>query len=677
MSGNKLKRIDGYKHVSQMDDKEAADFIMAEIRKAIANKGRDFIRCERYDRLYQSLDQADQILDPTTGDVSDDATVYSNTHLPIGAWLVDTATIQVYKQIFSTPDYFGLEADDWQDEPKAYKVKAHLMRRHREMQFRSQIFRAVQAAMTFDYAVTYDTWKVRFGKKPTVINGVDDVEIGGINLKYKNTKTEWREGVVQSRSDIQLIDYFQCAHDYQAGPKIEESKMFCDWSRPQLWELLKEEQAVNPIGVYKNLDQVYAAVANGMGIDMSSEAREPADKNKQPERERIRKFRFWTHDEVFELAQGFVIRRYPADGMPLSVWRAYELPNRFRGMGVLQRIERMCLDINAIINQKRDFGNLVNNPIAVLSSDIPGIDEGDTALFPGRTLVGPGDVTKKIAFYQPGATFQGSTEELMTQIEMTKATSGFGSDNAGGSATPTARTAREISAVAAGILSKTSVVAERYEEENMVPILMRQFRMEQMYMSKSERLKYHGVNGTDFIIIRPEDYAWGSIPNFEMKGSSYAGYHDVYIQQYMKALAVTMQLAPERLNKDNAIAHLWQLLVPSNYMNFIQDPRTPDHNIPQNMENLILAMGHHVPVSPLNDHKAHIANLETLMISPDYQVWPQSFKANAERHKKDHQTAMLPKGAPTGASMPMGGATPQSQDPSDLMRGVRGSNLSV
>ena len=122
-------------------------------------------------------------------------------------------------------------------------------------------------------------------------------------------------------------------------------------------------------------------------------------------------------------------------------------------------------------------------------------------------------------------------------------------------------------------------------------------------------------------------------------------------------------MLPNIHNMQNIVASLWQMIDPKNWTKFIRDPREKQHNIPQDVENMLLAHGHKPEVSPENNDREHIASLEKLMRTPDYQIWPQAFKLNAEEHLQHHKA----KRADT-AALQRGTQNPM-QDESDMMRG--------
>lgn len=670
MSIEELRKDIDYVRTTALDDEEVMERILRDLRRGRAAKADAFTRNERYERIYRALDQPEMMIDSNTEQILEDRAIYSNTYLALGAAIVDTATVQVYNRIFSTPDYFRMSSDDWWDQFYSGRITAHMKRRHKEMKFKLTLLQILQQCFCFDYAVSIMGWRYHGGNVPKRKTTQRMETIGGIAFPYQDTKivNEWVPNAVD-RPELQVIDFFNCIPDPSAGSRgIEDSTFFIDWWYEPIANLLDGvDDEDHPFGRYKNINKVierHHDLTSGI-TELDNSKLSEAQKDLLLQRlNRMLIIRYHTQDEVIESAHGIVIHRRKIDGMKIRLWKAYELPNQLPGMGVLQRIERNQYDINAIINFKRDFQNLTIHPITAISRDAIGLEDGDMAVYPGKNFRTRGKAGDALHFYQPGHDIsQGASEELNVETEFMERVSGFGGENVQGAFASGRKTAREVNAVMSGILSKVNVITEKLESGALIDTYAHQFLLEQTYFKESQRIRVEGPRGDSYLVIRPEDYAWGKMPEFEALGSGHAADQEMREMALFKGINVA-QGFPQFHNWPNLLASMWQTLAPKDWTQFIKDPRDKEHNTPPSMENVMMAHGHHVEVSALNRHGEHIKEHEALKQTPDYRTWPESFKLKHEQHiqaHRDMQTAVqLPRMSPTGG-----------QDSSDMMRGNR------
>ncbi len=664
--------------IRKMSDDDLGEKIMSDYIAAKGDKDGDFIRARRYRNIYQALNAPDDVIDESSGHaVIDDKSKYSDTYLAIGASTVDTAAASLYNHFFPNNNYFTIEADDWEDEIYSHKITAHLKKRHKEMGFKTKTYEALQSALCFDYCVTLTTWKIRPGYVRKRKVNKTHKKVGGVQIPYQEVKieTEWVPNAVD-RSDFQVIDYFNCAHDIKSKNGFEDSAFFIDWYYIPFEEfMMKSQTKDSPWGKYKNVENAIKKQFEGSDRQ-GSDPDDPVYRGSGRINNRLMIIRYWTHDQVAEYCNGYIVRRTNLDGMPLQLWKIYTLPAEFKGMGIVQRIERNQKDVNAIINIKRDFQNLQLNPIVVIDEDLLLTNEGDMELYAGKTITSSGgNVRDKVQFHQPGIDMsQGATEELGVQVDMIDRTTGFGV-NADGSYSKGRKTARETTVVAAGSLSKVAQIAGRLEEGALEPAYLRMFLLEQMNLTQEETFKYMGPEGVTWLKIKPEDYRWKSMPRFEAKGSSYLVNKEVSTQQFLLAMDRQMQYAPQMANLSAMFAKMWELLDPKDYLNFIKDPREKSHNVPQNIENAMMAMGHNVEISPENNHQEHLSVIDGFMRSPEYLIWPESFKLKMEAHKAQHEQAGQPQAGQQQTGIPGQDQGLTNQDQSDVARGQRGVTL--
>lgn len=659
------------KSLRNLNDKQALERVMGDIEDAKSAKKDDIERNQRYRRIYEALDDPDDRIDETTGQIEDDESIYSNTYMPLGAALVDAGTSKTFNQIFSTDDYFKIAASNWEDELYALRNTAHMKQQHREMKYRYRVLQALQQMFSFDYCVTMIRWHVKSGFVPKTEVERSFLNLGGVKVQHQraDTKMRWTPYKID-RPDLVIFPFFRCYHDESSIDGLEGSKYFID-ERDEDFDTLRdlEKTKDKPWGRYKNVTAVIKAAAKGDG---DKEVDDPVDRQGQQKKRRATISRYWTHDHVVEISHGKIIHRSDLTSMPLHLWKLFELPGEFRGMGLLQRIERNQRNMNAAVNQVTDFRNLVNNPIGAVSDEIATNEDGNIDIYPGVTFVTGGDPNKAFAFHTVGPDITlGAIATINLETDMMRTVSRV-SENTSGQFTSGRRSATEAREVAQGVDEGTFVVAAKIEETVIVPILTEQFILNQTMMTSEDAVKYMAEGAYEFFTIKPSDYRWGHTPRFFATGSTYIQYDEVKKQQFMagydRALA-----APQLHNMEALTLKMWQLLDPQDFQRFVRDPRKKSYNAPPAMENFMMAHGHKAQVSPENNHSEHIASHAALETTPDYKFWPDQFKQNLREHQQGHQAMMTQGGGRTNSLSEAG----PGQGPADALRGIRGPTLGV
>lgn len=647
----------------QLDDEAVVLRVQGDYQIARGDKAKDFERCKEYLRIYQNLDPSDEVIDQSSGQIDDDERIYSNTSLPIGAALVESASAQIFNILFSGAQYFGMDAQHWKDEIAAAKITAHMLTQQKEMKYRFAVYEALQGSLCFDYWVTYMHWKVRPGYVMERQQSSDMMDYAGMQLPYQQTqmRRKWTPFAID-RPQLSSINFFNCAHDKGAQHGFDDSGFFIDWRNELIVDLMALAQSEQrPWGKYKNIEKAindYAASAV-----VQNDVDDPADRGSGRMLNRLKIVRYWTPDHVVEIAGDWVISRKDLDGWPLQLWGTFPVPGEYRYMGLLERIERSALDVNAIINNRRQLQNWVADPMAIVSENLDSHDDDSPRTYPGKTFIAKGDKNPKdlAALVTPSIPADTGTEELGLQVEFMKLASGIG-DNAMGKFSSGRRTAREANFVQSGTVSRAAVVAMNHETNALIPLYQEQFKLNQRLMTAEQIFKYMGPEGITWLTVRPEDYAFHAMPNFEPKGADFAMNIEMRVQLMLKGVELGMMM-PEQHNMPNILASLWQMIDPKNWTKFVRDPREKLHNIPPEVENMMFAQGHTPEISPENDDREHSVSHKKEKQTADYQLWPTRYKLNFEEHIKAHD------GKNADAAMLRRGTMNPMQDESDMMRG--------
>lgn len=650
------------KDFHELTDKQALLRAESDLEAARSIKANGITRGARYLNIYKALNSPTEMIDETTGMIAEDESRYSNTYLPIGAAVVDSAVAQMYNMLFSINGFMEIDVDDLEDSFFAEIVTGHLYKRLEEMKFKHKVVHALQMCSTFDYAITLSRWLLEGGYQPTVNTKFEEFEIGGVKFRDQRRVSgmEWKVDKID-RSDMQVLQFDQCFPDPDASDGFNDSRFFCDERDVPLWELIRLSKGHQPFGKYKNVDKVVAQFLEQRGDDIDRQA-DPDKKRAMVQNYKVKVKRYWTQHHVMEWASDWVLHRMNIHDWPLRLWQIFNLTGEFGGMGFLQRMERNQLDINAALNANRNLANLISNPFAIADQELFDATAGEPEIYPGWVGISKGGAAKdKLWVYTPGQNTNMSTMmDVNMEIGMVERMAGISQamqgETAGGRTT-----AHEIGEVAAGAHARVDKYTERIEDDCLVPHYLDFFFLEQAYLTNEQSFKYNAEHAEQFFTVNPVDYMWNSIPRFRARGTSYALKSAVDTAQFLKAIELGMALPnPQEIDWHNIKIELFRRLTPKEYWKFVKDRNAPQANYDPEMENYLMSIGHRIEVSEANDPAQHIAVHQSIIRTPDYQTWPAQYRANHEEHLQQHQQA---------------GQQPQqigpTQDQSDPLRGQR------
>ena len=630
------------KPIQSLDDNRAYIRVTSDYEAAKANKSDDLERAKRYINIYKTLDPPDEAIDESTGLIEDDESMYSNTYMAVGAAVVDSAVAKLYNIIFATGQYMEMESDNLEDMFHEEILTAHTFKRLKEMKFKSLVYETLQEASCFDYAVTGSRWLLEGGYVPKKVNALEDVQLGNIITKRRQVTSEsiWIPDKID-RSDVFKLNYMRCYHDWTAEKGLKDSRFFCDDRDVMMEELMQDSERSGPWGKYKNIDKVLSAVLQ----NVKQEYDKIADSDVRLEfvnNRRVKVIRYWTKNHIIEVAEGYVIRRLNVPDWMIHIWKIFTLPNDFRGMGFLQRLERNQYDINASLNSRRNYQNLVSNPFAVIDEDLLGEHQGEPRIYPGLVLANRGNkpAGDRIWVYSPAQNANLDTaQDVEAQIRTVERQTGV-SEADQSQVSPGRTTATEIQVVQSGAGTRKEIIAERLETDCLEPIYMDIFLLEQRFLTQKESFWYNGEHGKEFFVIDPSKYQWNSMPRFNARGTVTAIKSAVETQQFVGVVDQVMkisQFAKVNVDWDNIVLEMFRKLAPKEHWKFVKDPNVPQDNIPPEIENRLIAQGMRINTSPANNHPQHIPVHKAEQNSPDYQTWSQPRKLNMVNHIQQHE----------------------------------------
>lgn len=654
-----------HKSLRELTDAQAVERARSDFMRSSGSTSRREAQNRRYEKIYQALDPPGMGIDDATQEVDRmRRRSRANNYLPIGATLVETAVSQLYQALFGIPRYFKVQLPDEEDYLFQEEIVQHMLKRHREMGFKDRCEDAILQACCYDYSVSFMRWDLQWGYQPKRKKTQTRVP-GGLKQKV-TVEQEWVPDAID-RPTMDVLNFFDCFPDPDSKRDFTDSTFFGDKRREPFEDLKRQEKSKKqPHGRYKNIGMLLEAIDDVDSI---------ADGTKEQTlgTRQVPIHRYWTFDQVFEYVpisgndgkEGIVIRRLDTSGWALKLWKLFKKPGSFPGMGLLQRLERIQLDINASANAIRDFQNLISDPIAIASLELLELEEGDIELDRKVYTVASGETKDKLHFAMPGIDIsQGGAGQIQFMENFARKISPIGGENQGGAFMSGRRSAREVGAVGAGTDTKKFQIADRWTNTVVGPLLNDQFALEQQNMTKGDAVVYMGPQGEVFRRIDPLIYKTNSVPIFMMEGPTYMMFEDLKKSQFITASQLGFQVAPELQDKVEWNKILWTMFAPEDAHRLMADPNKNNVNVPADNENFMLAKGQSISVSPLNDHAEHIAIHTAIKTTADYRFWWDSMRAKLDQHISEHQQAATQ--AVAGALRPSQGF----QDGSDALRGL-------
>jgi len=638
-----------YKDIFNMKGKDLAEMVMQDLSLSAENRADALQANRRYRRMYKVQDEPGLQPQGGTGDLEEDLYQFSNTYLPVSTMVVNIATQNIYNNLFGDSQYFEIEPQEEEDEIRAEISGALIRRRHRQMKFKRSMINMIKQGLKYDYAIALTSWLTEPGTviRPVMKKETHEFKTG---LKEEFETIQQAETFVPNkidRSHTTILNNFHCFHDWAATEGLADSSFFCDVREVSFRELINNQRTKdNPEGLYINLDKIdngSLMINAGIELDTKDVLRRTAGLQRT-QNGSLTVIRYFTPNGMVQLSgDGTVITDpKPMAGFPLVDWRLWLLENTFEGMGLLQSMERMQYDMNAIINNKRDFQQLVLNPISVIDQSLASAIDGSTELIPGQQFVTAGPTGDKITFYKPGLDVgSSSSEELSLEFDMVSKVSQLG-QNAQGSFAKGRRSAREAAGVQGATDLAMGFASIIFETEVIEPVIEQQLFWEMKNLKGEHRFRDLGPNGKMFVEVNENTLLFGSTPTIKALGISNIQKNAVETSNLIQAMQITGNLGlMNQINIPEVLKELWRRQRPEDYQKFLKQPGMIDQiNIPPEEENVLFGLGRHPDVKPTNDHIRHIQSHEEHKLTPDYALWPDALRQEFEIHINRHKAAM-------------------------------------
>lgn len=620
-------------------------------------------------RMYMAKNEPRRNIRVSSGQLQDDIANMSNTYMPVATGIVDTAKSIIYSNLFATPDYIRCVSQEEEDEERSIYACRHLKTRHEQMGFLTDTIQDhIFEGLLYDFSVMITDWKVQgmYQTQPVTEDQTIKFESG---FELKRTRTRNRELFKRdaiSRVDTRIIKNRQCMPDpsFTRGTSnngIGEFFLFTQ-DVSQNFLFLNRRTPDQPFGVFE---------FDPAEIEPGKDHLFRHVDNRADRRELSRRFIPASMEDVHLVTALFptfmavmtgnrkIIRRKRMTGMPVTKWAFRELPDRFGGLGILHVLERPQLDLNAMINDRRDFMNYVLNPIVMLDQGAYNkANLSDGQLYPGKIMTFDADAGERasdmIHIAQPGnPAGQDHQAEMSMSINIMETVSNI-SANSQAQVQSGQRSATEIREVANALQSSLGISALNLERASINPTYDFQMTLERLHFDGVLSIRDIGTHDI-YMQITPEMLVFRSNPKMQALGMSHIVQGAVDKAQLLQAATISLNPAfIEFINRQEVVTAIWKAFRPNDYFRMLAKGFPSDQvNIPPSVEHMMFSSGRFPKVSPNNDDSAHLREHRLFKDSAGYRVMPPFLKNEFDKHIKIHESAQQSKTQPNQDETPV------------------------
>lgn len=332
-----------------------------------------------------------------------------------------------------------------------------------------------------------------------------------IGKVYWNYRQKSNGTVVSDEPAFDVINLF----DFYVDPEacgIDDAR-FCIHRSFLSFEELKEREES---GIYKNVDQLKGSnVWNGLSGSID---KGPDDVSDALNERDIEILEYWENDRVVTVAERSVILRdtpnpFHHGKKPFVQLIFVPVPFEFYGIGVVEPIEGLQLELNTKRNQRLDNVSLAINRMWLLQRGALD-DLRQLHSRPGGVIV-VNDLSGLQPLPSPDVTSSSYQEEEIIKNDMQN-TSGV-SDYIRGSHTPYRHTATEVKIKSDQSNTRFEFNFKLMAEMGLKKIAGMVIQLNQQFMDRERTVRVTGRNGMEFIRISPEEIAgnFDLIPNVD------------------------------------------------------------------------------------------------------------------------------------------------------------------
>lgn len=362
---------------------------------------------------------------------------------------------------------------------------------------------------------------------------------------------------------------------------------------------------------------------------------------------RIQKNMLWHHRRPYVYSQWT-----PVDG-------------EFYGMGLIEIIVRLCLDLNDQSAANNLATALVINPAVVVNDDA-NIPEEQLTMVPGKVLrtraTNVGESIRPFFLVDQTASGRMKTEEIRRDITET---TGLPRSGMGG-----VDTQNETATAFYGRSRESNIRLEEpvriFSKKALTPFLEMCHYNNHQFMKEERVVEVTGNAGDySYFSITPEMLSGAAkfqvllAPQIEMLG--------IRGQQMLTTVTSMTEFMPMlgNVKMDKLFRLIWADLFGHREIDDIIPPRDDETGISQDEENILMMRGLTIDVKEWHNHVAHLKNMMMFMMTPNYMNAKPEIQAIFNAHVENHNLMIKRQAEQTPpAQIPqMPGIAPMAQLP--------------
>jgi len=628
----------------KMNDEDKISLVMSDYANAEKARIEPNERNRRYRKAYFQKEYVPGVSE----DVDPKAKTDGRSHMwiGIGRAIVDTAMSAISEAIFSVDPFVKIEPTEVGDEKAATAFENLFAYRSRQMKLKHLLKNNMLfQACLYDYAIARVGWLIKTGYVPHTTLVQKLIKLTKIGLRYPRTVAQTEmipKYDAVDRPDVEFLDTLLTYPDSHAID-FEDSRYFMYLKKTNRSAMKKRERTKeNEGGYYENVDKIEPGSYPGLKAEQKTEGKDDVDPDAEADMVQI--LPYYTPDAMVEIANGkWVVHKQKMTGFPFTKM-TYTQPNhQWSGIGLMEGIEKLQLDINQLIRLRRDNINFIVNAMGVVNEILFAHKKQTFENRPGKMLgIRFGDATKAIYYNRPPDVTQTITQEVNFQVSMTERISGIGDTMQGVWRQGGRRTATEVAEVAEGGAGRVGEIAREIEEKNIVDIVYLVYNQEQLNLTEEVRYRILGKQGYEYRKVRKEDIFHKGAFDVKPVGSKFEANRTVRINQFLQAVGIIAQnpIFMQNTDTDELQKAIWSRLGEKDPERFILNADKTDYLIPPEMENVILASGSELQPGSRDKHEEHILSHREYTERSEFMSLSPEIQDNFEKHIHAHEEQM-------------------------------------
>lgn len=448
----------------EWDDEDLLSLIQADWNESDAYFAQHFTDFARFDNVYDSLHHDTAITNARQGGgVILNPKKRANMYYPVGRVVLDTAVATVIDNIFPSIDFFDVApGTEWE-----YATHEEMWRRYLQyecsqerMNIRMNFFHWLLYAFKYrwacariDYRSSGDSVlkKIEVGKQAVkeylaenqdeMVEKIADSLAEAMDSAYEGPRFEmvYDPKAIQ-RPDMVVLNTYETRPDLHATDFDELCRYHHDEFKISWTDIVAQEQTKdNPMGMYPS-DKIKQIKDEAYKFFSSNSASTHADspgnrKNSQRTYDRdvlrLRRYSTINCEIITDCNYKVVLRRRPTDGWGLSKMQYWPRSNRWESYSLLELVEALNIDYNAIKNNRRDNVNLALDCITIINKSLAADPNKEVVRYPGATVFSNGRPDDFIKFDRPPDMSQASENEASDDLQWVSKVVPFGENQSG------------------------------------------------------------------------------------------------------------------------------------------------------------------------------------------------------------------------------------------------------